>query len=198
MHDPMTVAFDIKSPFRGKPSQWSPKGYRETWITIWHVDPEADGTEDSCDWFGWKRPLSPEERAIFDALYNLETILDNRPFFPDHEAHARFQPLKDSIRQLCKRKGWRIHPRWHIWHWKIQIHPLQQLKRMLFSRCCKCGGWFKYGESCIGYSWNGRGPGWFRNRENIAHIRCDSPAQPGTSPVDVLAAPSQGEEKRDA
>lgn len=45
MHDPMTVAFQIKSPFKNQ------KGYRKIWITIWHVDPETDGTDDSCGWF---------------------------------------------------------------------------------------------------------------------------------------------------
>ena len=39
MHDPSTVAFDIKYPWRGKPSKFWPKGYRATFITIWHEDP---------------------------------------------------------------------------------------------------------------------------------------------------------------
>ena len=43
MHDPMTVAFEIKSPFF-----W--KKYRSSIITIWHVDPELDGSDDSCGW----------------------------------------------------------------------------------------------------------------------------------------------------
>lgn len=38
MHDPMTVAHEITIGQR-------------TLITIWHVDPETDGTDDSCGWF---------------------------------------------------------------------------------------------------------------------------------------------------
>ena len=35
MHDPSTVAFDIKMhPWRGRKSQFFPKGYRATFITI--------------------------------------------------------------------------------------------------------------------------------------------------------------------
>ncbi len=61
MHDPKTVAFEIKNPF-----VWVKKGhYRPALITIWHVDPEnfkfKDGTQkqggrgdDSC---GWSRPM---------------------------------------------------------------------------------------------------------------------------------------------
>lgn len=51
MHDPLTVAHEIKSPFRKKPDKFWPKGYRTTIITIWHKDPETDGTDDSCGWF---------------------------------------------------------------------------------------------------------------------------------------------------
>lgn len=78
MHDPMTVAHEIKYPWfkhkpwpkkhrdkegwdkkhawkdvmteyekRGCDSFWA-EGYRDTFITIWHVDPEKDGSDDSC------------------------------------------------------------------------------------------------------------------------------------------------------
>jgi len=45
MHDPMTVAFEIKNPFKNK------RGDRNPLIIIWHVDPCKDGTDDSCGWF---------------------------------------------------------------------------------------------------------------------------------------------------
>lgn len=51
MHDPMCVAFEIRSPFKDK------NGYRPSIITIWHVDPETDGTDDSC---GYSRPKSTD------------------------------------------------------------------------------------------------------------------------------------------
>lgn len=50
MHDPMTVAWSIKSPLKIK-SKCFPEGYRNTLITIWHVDPCRDGSDDSCGWF---------------------------------------------------------------------------------------------------------------------------------------------------
>lgn len=43
MHDPQTQAFDIKAP-------WKRRGYRPSLLVIWHVDPEKDGTDDSCGW----------------------------------------------------------------------------------------------------------------------------------------------------
>ena len=46
MHDPYTVAFEIKSPFKEKNSN-----YRRSLITIWHKDPCKLGSDDSCGWF---------------------------------------------------------------------------------------------------------------------------------------------------
>lgn len=57
MFDPCTVAFEIKSLFKQKPSKMWPKGYRNTWVTIWHKDPCTDGSDDSC---GWSYPKPPE------------------------------------------------------------------------------------------------------------------------------------------
>lgn len=51
MHDPKTVAFDIPNIFT-KPYAWSCKpGQKRQWpalVTIWHVDPEKGGDDDSC------------------------------------------------------------------------------------------------------------------------------------------------------
>ena len=59
MHDPLTVAFEIYYPWHWKifrPSRRElniTKSYKyfEPFITIWHKDPEKDGTDDSCGWF---------------------------------------------------------------------------------------------------------------------------------------------------
>jgi hypothetical protein len=45
MHDPMTVAHEIRWPWKNR------FGSKPSIITIWHVDPETDGTDDSCGWF---------------------------------------------------------------------------------------------------------------------------------------------------
>lgn len=47
MHDPMTVAHEIYLGAKRKKNG----NYRTPLITIWHVDPEKDGTDDSCGWF---------------------------------------------------------------------------------------------------------------------------------------------------
>lgn len=69
MHDPLTVAFDIKYPWKsrrlGNSKLW-PNGYRDTFITIWHKDPMnfenkiGVSSDDSCGWH--TPPYSKEER----------------------------------------------------------------------------------------------------------------------------------------
>src|SRR3974377_2148720 len=89
MHDPQILAFDIKYPWwqskpwpkkfqhsgsdrfawkrmsekeqRGCEPHW-PQGYRDTFVNIWHVDPEKDGTDDSCGW-SWPK-LTKKQRKI--------------------------------------------------------------------------------------------------------------------------------------
>lgn len=67
MHDPDTLAFSIKSPFKkaigvGKTVQ----SYRRTLIAVWHRDPETDGSDDSC---GWSTPrLTEADRKLIDEI----------------------------------------------------------------------------------------------------------------------------------
>lgn len=122
MHDPMTVAFEIRSPFRQKPCALFPEGYRKTLVTIWHRDPELGGDDSSC----WRE----------------------RP---------------------SEWRGWR----WHFWHWRIQFHPIQALKRWLFSRCAGCGKGFPWDYSPVSLQWNGTGPRWFRGEHAVYHHECE-------------------------
>lgn len=111
MHDPQTVAHEIKYPWwKHKPwpkkyrdsgdRRWAFKrmvesgiidrdsfwedGYRETFITIWHVDPEKDGTDDSCGW-SWPK-ITKKQREI----------LRNTAWSEGHDPHFL----------VCKSKGW--------------------------------------------------------------------------------------------
>ena len=110
-------------------------------FTLWHVDPEKRGDDDSCDWSGRHRRLKPTEKDLLHRIDALSTVLDNRPFYPDHEAHKLYGELRSSMR-LWLRRGRRIHPRWHIHHWRLQFVWFQLLRRSLFDRCYKCNGRF--------------------------------------------------------
>ena len=64
----MTLAFSIKYPWRNK------YGHRDRFIDIWHIDPETDGSDDSCGWF--KPKLNKEEREYIERHIKIE--LDNK------------------------------------------------------------------------------------------------------------------------
>lgn len=198
MHDPMTVAFEIKWPI--PKTEILPNGHkwksRYTLVTIWHVDPESDGTDSSC---GYSIPnLTERDGKIIDEVIKWEESFPyySSPYLPitqvdpkydysqqlagDCLAHvaAAWQHIawiRDRRRGLTIGEWWRVvsiatsphdnlrailsdkeedaddrvrrffgcvmrqylahhrpwykHPKWHIHHWWIQIHPLQDLKR---------------------------------------------------------------------
>jgi hypothetical protein len=267
MHDPMTQAFQINYPWRkyGKKGRddWQ-RNYREPFITVWHVDPEADGSDDSC---GWSRPrLSKDQQARIssiagdearepwfqqyrgkqiDSPTEAETLLRQvfmlvgKVFSKQHLCKPAIKPVTyaeasqwacemlanpvDNFRSslsflpgwssnfpedreqdrkytaerlfwcigafiLRERRPWYRHPRWHIWHWDLQIHPLEHFKRWAFSRCADCGGRFKWGRSGWTNSWNSEGPQWFRSEKDLHHNDCRNPASEGVasaSPVNT-------------
>lgn len=275
MHDPMTVAHEIKFPwysdrpwpkkYRRDPSAWGrkqgwkkmtpvershrsemcPEGYRNTFITIWHVDPEKDGSDDSCgygyvrltkmqieklrnacwheahnphflccskkEWDGTYAEAESLHRGLvllvcralriritFDeaSKYAAESthIIDCGKtgnefcFLPGYHSNSekdRESDREDQFLQLLcgvarniitDRRPWWKHPKWHFWHWKIQVHALTHFKRWAFSRCSKCGKGFSWGYAPVTNSWNGTGPKWFRSEKDVFHSDCNHPA----------------------
>lgn len=249
MHDPSTVAFDIKRPwpiyrrqaFLG--SHW----YWPTLITIWHIDPECDGTDDSC---GWSRPkltkaqlsdltffagcearspwylrdrgkqpnnaaeaevklrgafLFVGQRLNADVRFDeasewasqlLHNPIDNLQGSLCHLPgwHTNFQDDDEDQRRdaalslftciakfiLRERRPWYRHPRWHLQHWRLQVHPVQAFKRWAFSRCAGCGRRFTYGYSPTSFQWDSDGPQWFHGERGVYHSQCS-----GSSPAHV-------------
>lgn len=263
MHDPSTVAFEILYPWKTrqmmKDGSIKKSEYRDSFITIWHEDPEKDGTDDSCGWFlkerhldkevlkkivsdfefDWDRTFCPSEsdkkdgyvyedgekpdhkiyscgwfhpngdphlsvigitvnmfwRAAYNCLgskkakkymnkhlweiihfaeNNVDSLYDGitRKFekgckeeYTKRERDERLHRMASCIYAYIMRdvRPWYKHPRWHIHHWKIQIHPLQKITQYLFDRCCYCGGRFKWGEARYGF-WSGN---------KVYHSRCD-------------------------
>jgi hypothetical protein len=245
MHDPSTVAFDIKSPFRGRPSSMWPKGYRNTLITIWHEDPLnfenkcGCRDDDSCGWHTPPYTLADRARikklagqqysqifenqvrtregasyahicfvpSCYDAIYwswraikhedrprgrwqygvrlsaaELETIyslascpVDNlRHLFDTVKDVESFEALFFCVFRAYTRfkRPWYRHPRWHVHHWRLQIHAWQKFRRWAFSRCAGCGKGFAWGESPTGFQWDPPRPKWFCSEVDVYHSAC--------------------------
>lgn len=262
MHDPNTVAFEIKRPWPMRSGLAGQKWWWPSIITIWHRDPERRGSDDSCGWFTppfskvqreivkwlahdeartpWFMSLSAKtnqnpvecESYVRGAFLLVSRCLENRCGWRPWRWRKRSVSLDEATRwaaemvhnstdnfrsSLCflsgwhgnlyrdpelntveedvffrercaegflgaimgyilrQRRPWYRRPRWHVWHWRIQVHPVQQFKRWAFSRCCKCGKRFKYGYSPTTNSWNGTGPRWFRSEPEVFHSECDQP-----------------------
>jgi len=203
MHDPSTVAFEI---YLGK-KQLKNGQYRNPLITIWHNDPEKDGTDDSCGWFIRARHTPQDTLAkirrefefnfknnywfdeegyqIFSTIGTLTQMYNTAAWI--HFNHDR-KKLNRFMRKYCydiiqlaenpvdcmgdditgkfyistnsnllsderfngfagmiysdilrKERKWYQHPKWHIHHWSLQIHPLQHFKRRWIDKCSICG-----------------------------------------------------------
>lgn len=73
---------------------------------------------------------------------------------------------------VCKRNG---HWRLHIHHWRIQVRPLQHLRRWALTRCEWCGGRSRNGDPInISSSWNGIHTRWWRSEAGLRHHDCNT------------------------
>lgn len=250
MHDPSTLAFQIKRPWPqgSKIGRWR---YWPSLVDIWHIDPEHDGSDDSCGWSyvkvpkaivrelefdagcearsPWllrdaaKQPLSVvdaerklthaillvarrckircsharAERLAVSLIHNpVDNLRSSLCFLPGW--HSNFDEDRESDRKdsalslyvslarilLTDARPWWKHPRWHFWHWKINVQPVQAFKRWAWSRCCKCGGRFTWGYAPVTNSWHGTGPRWFASEPGVYHADCDRPSSDGACAAD--------------
>ncbi len=107
-------------------------------------------------WRYSSRPSVGEMEAIQNLASN---PVDNLQFtFQNEIADAEsFWPFYRCVLNAYRRhmRPWYRHPRWHVHHWRFQIHPLQRLKRRLFTRCAECRKPFGWNESPVG-TWGGK------------------------------------------
>lgn len=147
MHDPLVVAFEIRRPW---PS------FR-------------------------KHPLFKDIRwGIHGSNW---TVAGRGLYFPSLVTVWHREPGGHDSGTVCKmhrhnpETGWQFYHGWrfHIHHWKIQIHPVQRLRRSLLTRCSWCGGRQRKGDPVsISHQWDGaRGP-WWKGDRGLFHHDCSS------------------------
>jgi hypothetical protein len=225
MHDPETLAWEIKSPLKTKLKDGFT--YRRNILEIWHTDPEKDGSDDSCGWsyprltkaqlkecesiasdviitdydkqengkykvkdprcavyaaytrVGWrlfrKQRLSAKHLDnLFGLMYNLsDNICPSTREMNFYDIERLVWCAARSFARV--ERPWWKHPRFHVHHLRINIPFMAQLKRWLFSRCCKCGKGFSWGYTPTTDQWHSKGPRWFKGEANVYHHDCKYP-----------------------
>lgn len=251
----MTLAFSVRIPLPWK-TDGLLKSEGRVWAkydlaTIWHCDPERDGTDDSCGWFkrarhgdkevlekivkhfeyDWDRVFQPSAqdhdpddgefvpRVYYCGLFKpsgdpnlsvsaivlnlffiaaiqhfksdgrtnwkrakkfLRTNLLDILLFAENPSDSMFDSITRKFEKGCgeeygtrareerirntaatiyawilrAEQPWYRHARWHVHHWKIDVHAVSKTWRWLTSRCCHCGKRFGWNECRIS-NWGG-------------------------------------------
>ena len=71
---------------------------------------------------------------------------------------------------VCKHgKGSRWQ--WHVHHWKVQVRPLQRLRRAALTRCEECG---RKGSPNHSFQWDRASQPWWRGEKGLYHDSCSA------------------------
>jgi hypothetical protein len=63
--------------------------------------------------------------------------------------------------------------KWHVHHWRLQVHPLQDLRRTVLTRCEWCGGRQRKRDG-VNHSlqWDRADSPWWRGERGLYHSDC--------------------------
>ena len=101
-----------------------------------------------------------------------------RFYFPSVVTIWHREPGNRDSGEVCKHwangkplRSWR----WHVWHWHVQIHLVQALRRWLLERCELCGRRYPWNYSPISHQWDAPGSRWFAGIQRRGyHHECSS------------------------
>lgn len=149
MHDPLVVAFAIRRPWPRRMRSLDAKPGERRWR------------------------LGPTARFAGRALYFpcWITVWHREPGGRDSgEVCRHYRRWHDGQRWQTKiLNGWR----WHVWHWKIQVGPLQDLRRALLTRCGWCGGRnTKTDPINVSNGWHRPRARWWQGEKDLFHHGC--------------------------
>lgn len=175
MHDPMVVAHEILRPWPQR-SGLPAAGRKETRWKIRHQHvhhedcPELGCTSDQP--FPWWRKRS------YSRFWR---IAGRDWYWPPVITIWHVEPGGHDALTVCQRRVQRPdgtwhrtgHWRWHVHHWRIQVQPLQHLRRQLLTRCAWCGGRQHKGDY-VNFSagWHRDRTPWWRGEAGLFHQYC--------------------------
>ena len=136
MHDPLTVAVEIRRPWP-KPNRWKTEQAART------------GTR-------WK-------------IGGASWVLAGHGLYWPALVTVWHRDLSGYDDITCRGKRRRLH----VHHWKLQVHPLQHLRRRLLTRCAWCDGRDHKGDAAnVSHSWDGPRARWWQGERGLFHCDC--------------------------
>lgn len=136
---------------------WRAIKHHETKRGVWQYDPALTTAERRYIYELDSNPVD-NLRSLFEEVKDAETFASF--FLTVFHCYLRFN------------RPWYKHPRWHIWHWRFQVHPWQLFRRWLLTRCEGCGKRFAYGYSPVSHSWDSKRPKFLRGERGLYHSEC--------------------------
>lgn len=175
MHDPLVVAFKIRRPWPQRSTL--PAAGRSD--VRWKIRLRHDCTPSCADDpphpegpFPWWRPSS----------YSAFVRLAGRDYYwpPVVTVWHREPGGRDALTMCRKRRQrpdgtWKFSGWWriHVHHWHLQVHPLQQLRRSLLTRCAWCGGRDVKGDRVnFSHQWHRKREHWWQGERGLYHRDC--------------------------
>ena len=186
MHDPFVVAFEIRRPWpRRDRSHDSTRPHHPDrvfprWRFKLHHDCLTCSDEERAAHAGrrifpWYRPSSwtPFWTVAGRGFYwpSLVTVWHREPRGHDSGEVCRHWRTDATGERRRYSNAWRFH----VHHWKIQVRPLQDLRRWALTRCAWCGGRDRKDDPVnISHSWDGPRERWWRGEPGLYHRDCSS------------------------
>lgn len=183
MHDPLVVAFDIRRPWPRRDPAYDAKPGEPRWSCgRMHANPDSPA---DCEAWARRRPAFPWWRP---GSYSASWVLAGRGWYwptmitvwhREPGGHDSGEICMHYLRRQDSEGRWhtRIERswRWHIRHWKIQVHPAQALRRQLLTRCAWCGGRSRKRDAVnISHSWDGPRGHWWQGEPGLYHHECSA------------------------
>lgn len=153
MRDSLVVAFEIRRP-------WPNRSHRLS----------------RQDTARWRIGRSPFWTVAGRSFYwpSLITVWHVEPGGRDSGEvcpHYRREQLPDGKWETTLLNGWRLH----VHHWRIQVLPLQELRRWLLTRCEWCGGPSRKRHRVnVSNQWDRKRGPWWRGERGLFHVDCNS------------------------
>jgi hypothetical protein len=150
MHDPLVVAHTIRRPW--------PKISRPNWSQDRRIGVR----------YSWRRWYDLRPKA-FKAFWRFGPV---ELYWPGLITIWHVEPNGHDSFTVCKHSSqWK----WHVHHWRIQVHPLQHFRRWALTRCEWCGGRSRRGDYVnVSHSWDGERGQWWRGEPGLFHAECSS------------------------